>query len=83
MLLFEWSSFTEASGATGRFWIYWAATIPATILVLTISRLWYVFDEWRWSREEKGAVYQDIRTWLEYGSVEKRTKADLESGKTL
>jgi hypothetical protein len=82
MPLFEWSSSTQAPGAAGKFWIYWTATIPATIFVLVIWRLWYVFDEWRWSREEKGTIYRDIRAWLGSGSAEQCAKGDLESGKT-
>jgi hypothetical protein len=83
MPLFEWSSSTSSSGTTGNLRIYWAATIPATILVLVAWGLWYVFDEWRWSREGKGTVYQDFWAWVRSATIPKGEKTDLESGKTL
>jgi hypothetical protein len=83
MPLFEWNSSASSSGATGHFWIYWAATIPATISVLVVWRLWYVFDEWRWSCEKKGSVYQDLWAWLSSSSSSKSGKTDLESGGEL
>lgn len=79
MPLFDWSS---PPGATGKFWIYWAITIPSTILVLVIWRVWYVFDEWRQANGTKASVYNDIRFWVNSWGRVPDQKDDLERGNT-
>jgi hypothetical protein len=83
MPLFEWSSSTSTSstGTTGKFWIYWATTVPATVLVLVIWRAWYVFDEWRQSHGTRASIQKDIRAWVNSWWLGARKDADLESGK--
>jgi hypothetical protein len=50
--MFNWhaadGSFSEAgsSSVVKSFWVYWAVTVPLTVVVITIWRLW-------WSRERR------------------------------
>ena len=81
MPLFEWSSSTSTSGAKGKFWIYWATTIPATILVLVIWRAWYVFDEWRQNHGTRASIHKDILAWVNSWRLEAKKEVNLESGK--
>ena len=39
MPLFNWGAPAMGKVMTGHFWIYWAITIPLTILVITIVSL--------------------------------------------
>ncbi len=80
MPLFDWSS---TSLVTGKFWVYWAVTVPATILVLVAWRIWYVFDEWRYRLEKKESAFRDFWAWFRTNLGPKRKMKDLESGKTL
>ena len=64
MPLFDWNSPASSSILSSKFWIYWAVTIPTTILVLVVWRFWYVFDEWRWNNMQNETVYKDFRAWL-------------------
>jgi uncharacterized membrane protein len=84
MPLFNWGSSTSDSTSlvNAEFWIYWAVTVPSTILVLLVWRLWYVFDEWRWSREKKGTVYSDFRAWIRACYIAGGQKGHLGGGKT-
>ena len=69
------------SSATGNFWVYWATTIPVTILVLVIWRVWYVFNEWRQLNGATTRIHKDFRAWVNSRWLEIDIKADLESGK--
>jgi hypothetical protein len=82
MPLFDWNTSSSSSVLSDKFWVYWAVTIPVTILVIVIWRFWYVFDEWRWSHGKKGTVYKDFRDWMKSGSMEADKKMNPESGKT-
>ena len=81
MPLFDWSSSTSMPSATGNFWVYWATTIPATILVLVIWRVWYVFNEWRQTNGTTTRIHKDFQGWVNSRWLEIDREADLESGK--
>ena len=56
MPMFNWDAERERDVVSHRFWIYWAVTVPGTLAVLIVWRLWWVFDEWRVRREEEGPL---------------------------
>lgn len=68
MPLFDWD--TSGSHNGNKFWIYWATTLPATILVLAVWRVWYVFDEWRQTHGTKNTC-NDMRLWIKTGRSRK------------
>lgn len=41
MPFFDWDS--SSSIVTDKFWIFWAVTVPFTILVLVIWQLWAMY----------------------------------------
>ncbi|CAG8975507.1 hypothetical protein HYALB_00012283 [Hymenoscyphus albidus] len=76
MPLFNWDSETQAGVVNGRSWIYWAVTIPGTLLVLACWRAWWVWREWDFAKEgrgkggkEGGKVWWKVGTWF---AVEKK-----------
>ena len=59
MSMFSWSESSSQSGpsvVSNRFWIYWAVTIPLTILVIIIWRVWWLWQERSYQEEVKEAV---------------------------
>jgi hypothetical protein len=59
MSFFEWSGSSEEAAqktVSGNFWIYWAFTIPLTILVLVFWRIWWVWQEKSYQREVNQAT---------------------------
>jgi hypothetical protein len=58
--MFSWSQSSSQSGASSvvsnRFWIYWAVTIPLTVLVIIIWRVWWLWQERSYQDEVKEAV---------------------------
>jgi membrane protein implicated in regulation of membrane protease activity len=46
----------SASFVNSNFWVYWAVTIPLTLAVLTIFRLWMSFQ-----REMKGIEGESLK----------------------
>ena len=40
MPLFEWDAVDDGTVVSKRFWIYWAVTVPLTILTLVVWVLW-------------------------------------------
>lgn len=62
-------------------WIYWAFTIPVTILVFVMWRVWYVFDVWRQENGTRASVHKDVRAWVNCQRLGIDSEADLESGK--
>lgn len=54
MEMFSWSM--ESGGSTSvspDFWIYWAATVPMTIITLAGWAIWWKFEEYRLDRDLK------------------------------
>ncbi|TVY41047.1 hypothetical protein LSUB1_G003808 [Lachnellula subtilissima] len=43
MPLFDWDAETQSGVVKNRFWIYWVVTVPGTVAVLVVWRLWWVF----------------------------------------
>lgn len=84
MPLFEWSDSPSSSpGAKGNGWVYWAVTLPATVLVLVVWRIWYVFDEWRWCRVKKESVIRDFWAWVRSAWTPGGKTSDLEVGNSV
>ena len=68
MSMFNWSSSKssntdgsavgEDSSVSNKFWIYWAVTIPLTLLVMIIWRVWWLHQE----RVNDEAVNEAVNT---------------------
>jgi hypothetical protein len=80
MPLFDWNA-PSGSVVNSRFWIYWVTTIPATITVLILWRLWFRYEEWRRQVGAKNSVYTDFGLWLRSEVGMKRRNVDVESEK--
>lgn len=52
MPLFDWSATSSSEIITDHFWIYWATTLPLTLLTMLFIGLWVVFQS---RRDEKAA----------------------------
>ncbi|CAG8956160.1 hypothetical protein HYFRA_00012077 [Hymenoscyphus fraxineus] len=81
MPLFNWDSETQAGVVNGRFWIYWAVTIPGTLLVLASWRAWWVWREWDFAKEGRGKdekrggkVWWKVGTWFGDGKKKEETE---------
>lgn len=46
--LFNWNAGKGEAVLNDRFWVYWATTLPLTIVVLVV---WYVWMHWRRQRD--------------------------------
>jgi hypothetical protein len=57
MPLFNWDAETQSGVVKSRFWIYWAITVPGTVLVLVVWRLWWVFTYWNQNRDVVGSHF--------------------------
>jgi len=44
MPLFDWSATSASTIMTGRFWVYWAMTIPLTLVTMIIVSVWIVLQ---------------------------------------
>ncbi|CZR69349.1 uncharacterized protein PAC_19249 [Phialocephala subalpina] len=61
MLMFTWSSSTSSPSSSSdpivspKFWIYWAVTIPLTLLTMLIWRIWWVWQERIYEKESRQA----------------------------
>jgi len=78
MPLFDWEASTSSSVVKTRFWIYWAVTVPATVIVLVLWRMWFKFDHWRMARGEAGSFWNDAWTWLKNGRPEPELEKSME-----
>lgn len=62
MGMFTWSSGGTTSNTSNTlsisrdFWIYWAVTVPLTIITLMGWAIWWKFEEYRYDRNIKQAV---------------------------
>ena len=54
MPLFNWSADSGQDVLTNRFWVYWALTIPLTVVVMAI---WWIWIGWR----ERKNIVEDRR----------------------
>ncbi|PMD29435.1 hypothetical protein L207DRAFT_538850 [Hyaloscypha variabilis F] len=79
MPLFNWEASASSDVLLSRFWIYWAVTVPATVIVLVLWRMWFKFDHWRMTRGESSSFWKDARTWLKSGRPEAE-EDDVEKG---
>lgn len=53
MPLFNWQASTEREIAGPYFWMYWAITIPLTLLVLGSWAIWIHFKQKKQAKEDK------------------------------
>ncbi len=54
MSFFSWSSPASASGTStvsNKFWVYWVVTIPLTLFVIILWRVWWVWQERKYITE--------------------------------
>jgi hypothetical protein len=49
MTMFDWGATDEV--VSSYFWVYWAVTIPLTILVVVGWRLWWGWEERNYQRD--------------------------------
>jgi hypothetical protein len=54
MSMFDWNAPKGMRVLSDRFWIYWAVTVPFTLLVLTIWIIWY-----KWHRKHESKSKND------------------------
>lgn len=68
MPMFDWDA-AENKLVNRRFWLYWAVTIPLTILVLTVWSIWVYFS----GRLDRRQKFKDkiARTRRNLGRVRK------------
>jgi len=45
MPLFDWSETSASSIVTRHFWVYWAATIPLTLITIIVITVWIFIQE--------------------------------------
>lgn len=60
MNMFNWK-FGQDSNVAKDFWIYWAVTIPLTIVTLSGWALWWNFEKRRFERDVEKAAQQQQR----------------------
>lgn len=66
MGMFSWQS-TSGAEATSRssvspdFWVYWAVTVPLTIVTLTGWAVWWKFEKYRFDRDVQHAIQEQPR----------------------
>jgi len=66
-----------------RLWIYWAVTVPATVIVFTFWNVWYSFEDSRhWRRKGKN-FSSEFSVWLRsrHGKEEDRS-GNLKKGES-
>jgi hypothetical protein len=57
------NSNSESSFVTSNFWMYWAVTIPLTLAVLTVWKLWITWSYHRGvAKEEEGPLLSNGKT---------------------
>jgi hypothetical protein len=65
---------SQAEGQEGpvvspRFWIYWAITIPVTLLVLAIWGVWIRVVMYMHRKEDDGLLTRDVYNYDEVGKA--------------
>lgn len=63
MSMFDWASESSNPADNGdtvskKFWIYWVVTVPLTLLVIVLWRIWWLWQEKSYQREVNDAVGQ-------------------------
>ena len=66
MPLLDWQARDGAPIISDRFWIYWAVTIPLTIVVLIVYSTWYCLND-----------HHSVRSGLDQGSPWKQNSTRL------
>jgi hypothetical protein len=60
MSMFSWSQSLSnsdtSSVVSNKFWIYWVVTIPLTLLVIVLWRVWWLWQERSYQKEVNDAV---------------------------
>lgn len=57
MSMFDWATQSgEADTVSKKFWIYWAVTIPLTLLTMIVWRIWWLWQERLYEKEVNEAV---------------------------
>jgi hypothetical protein len=64
MSIFDFSSSTSTGSVTvsSNFWMFWAVTIPLTLIVLAIWKLWMRFVS-RSSLEDESKKEEEMNVW--------------------
>jgi hypothetical protein len=78
MPLFNWNAERQSDVVNSRFWVYWAVTIPGTLAILGVWRLWWMFEEWRVKKEEVSGVWGDVVGWIRNWGRKERSQARIE-----
>jgi flagellar biosynthesis/type III secretory pathway M-ring protein FliF/YscJ len=74
MPLFDWPASTASHVVTApNFWIYWAVTIPLTLLVLTIWTAWIKVVVPRQERQDEEA----LESWEVKVNTDERMEDEL------
>lgn len=68
MGIFNWQTDTSSEGESGvvsyDFWVYWALTVPLTILILVLWRAWWVGQD-RYFRKHLSKDLSEERYWTD------------------
>ena len=61
MSMFNWQTSASGSGnhLSGYFWVYWAVTIPLTLVTLGGWYVWYRYADQEWSQALKEGLSHD------------------------
>ncbi len=78
MPLFDWEASSSLRVLKSRSWVYWAVTVPATILVHVFWRIWFKFDNWRMVNNRGGRFWDDVVVWLR---SDRNKEMDVEDGR--
>lgn len=86
MPLFDWSAPHGSEVVNSRFWIYWVVTVPGTLIVLGVWRVWWIFEQWKQAREQNvddqnGGLMAFVMRWFNswWKKNEVATKASIEA----
>lgn len=63
MGMFSWQSSkdVERTSVSPDFWVYWAVTVPLTIITLTGWAVWWKFEKYRFDRDVPHVTQQQAR----------------------
>ena len=80
MPLFNWTAMDGENVTEDRFWVYWAVTVPLTIIVLLLLFIWFRVQDQNAKESKKEAEdhsrKQETPSWLSSRTLRKRRKAD-------
>lgn len=79
MPLFDWTAKNGDNVTGDRFWIYWAVTVPLTVVVLALLFIWFRIHDQRESESKKEyperSAKQDAPSWLSSHMLRRRRNA--------